>query len=164
MKNYYCLFLLSFFLQMAVTSCTEHKDELTSKQEQAKRFIDLLEKNDQDGIYDISYHVDYRNSITDESHRKMMVNAAHTLIKRYGLPPMGRWLIQKTREREIGGYFVTIPLFSGFDSVHKVKKAAIVIQFPPERISDKACDFRVDTEIEPLVFDKPFFDTIRRSD
>ncbi|RZK01396.1 MAG: hypothetical protein EOO46_20435 [Flavobacterium sp.] len=161
MKIYFRLFLFSFLLQISVMSCTDQKNELTLKRERAERFVKLLEKNDQQGVYEISYHVDYRSEITDEGHRKMMVNAAHTLIKRYGLPPMDRWLIQKTQEREIGGYFVTIPLFSGFDSVHRVKKASIVIQFPPEQISDKVYHFRVDTEVEPSLPIQPVFDTTR---
>jgi hypothetical protein len=137
------LFLLTTMLQL---SCTG-QDSASERDRNVLKFLALLKDNNEGAIYDISYHVNYRNNITDEALRKQYVRAAAELINKYGIPPKDKWT---TRKESSGAFVITIPFFKGNDTASRLTECSVTIDCPPEPVSHKPFDFVLwETRKEP---------------
>jgi hypothetical protein len=110
------------------------------RRENLLKFISYLKENNQQKIYEISYHHNVQNNITNASLRKQWVKAAADMLAKYGIPPESKW---QTKSEPSGAVSVIIPLFSGRDTLTHFKESKLVISFPPENISTKVFAFNL---------------------
>ena len=113
-----------------------------SREENIREFLQCLKENDQQKIYDISYHDDTRNGITDNDVRKGRVSSASRAIKKYGLSPQSKW---HTEQIYGGSSELSIPLFAGNDTTVRY---TIFLYFPPPAVSNKVFNFDVNSGME----------------
>jgi hypothetical protein len=92
----------------------------------------------------MSYHVNYRNNITDEDSRKTIVNHFSKLINKYGIPSHDKWGLEKTTL----DYEVHIPISNFNEPTMVVKNVELVISYTPPEIANKIYDFNVRNEID----------------
>ena len=147
-NNFFQLTLLNVIILTTLTCCVEPRSKKNLKEKDAEKFVELLKKNDQKGVYDLCYHSNYRDNITDESTRTMYVKSAYELIDKYGIPHKDKWIFHHDPNDKFDRYTITIPLFSGFDISNSLKSAEIIISFPPEQISDKIYRYEVKAEYD----------------
>jgi hypothetical protein len=102
-----------------------------------------LKANDQQKIYEISYHVDTRNYITDSSLRKQYVKYASENLKKYRIAPRIKWF---TEQIPGGASWLYIPLFAESDTT--AIQATITLRFPPAVVSNKVYDFRIEKTLD----------------
>lgn len=134
MKNY----LLGLLLVTAFACpCAAQTREANAREFPAtvNEFLTCLKANDQQKIYDISYHVTARNYITDSVLRRQYVETASKALNQYPISPRSMWWSEKLPD---GSSTLTIPLISGIDSADR---AEIVLRFPPEAVSNKVYNF-----------------------
>ena len=113
----------------------------------ADKFIDCLKNNTPAKAYELAYR-----SITvnrDESIWTFYVNRAYALIKKFSIPPKEKWVIKHDTKNDFDRLLITIPLFSGYDATEHLRKASIILAFPPPEISDKLYRFEVEEQHDP---------------
>jgi hypothetical protein len=109
-----------------------------SREESTKEFLGYLKANNEQKVYDISYHVDAKNYITDNALRKQYVAYASECLNKYRLSPRTRWY---TEEISGGASWLYIPLFAGNDTT--TVQATITLRFPPPAISNRVYNFTI---------------------
>jgi hypothetical protein len=132
-----CVLLPLWMVLLLVTSCVSFC-AAQSKEENVKEFLTCLKANKEQKIYDISFHVNRKNYITDNELRKRYVAMASEALNKYLISPERMWdsLTFPDQSRTL-----FIPLIAGRDSA---VRANIVLSFPPATISDKVYDFQID--------------------
>jgi len=115
------------------------------------RFISYLKENNEQKIYETSYHTNWQNNITNASLRKQWVKATADMIAKYGIPPESKW---QTRPDPSGAINVIIPLFAGRDTSTRLRESKLVVSFPPENISAKVFAFNLSNQYD--YNDRPF--------
>src|SRR5579871_2592954 len=96
-----------------------------SREENIRVFLKYLKENDQQKIYDISYHVDSKSKIIMNAEtRKGNVAIASKGINKYGLSPREKWY---TTQIYGGVSELHIPLFDANDTTAQM---TIILSFP----------------------------------
>jgi len=118
---------------------------IPEKIKQFDKFVHYLQENDQQAIYDMSFHTPSTN-ISDDWNRKGLVKEASELIARYGLPPKKDWVYNYNVHNYFNRFSVTINFVIPVDTIseRRLVSAYILIAFPPEQISDSIYQFKVE--------------------
>ena len=144
MKHRSLLLLLLFYV-----SCIEQTPFVRSRLETADKFIECLKNNTPAKTYELTYRgID---GIMDLESWDFYVTRASALIKKFGIPPKSKWIINYDTKNNYDRLLITIPLFSGYDSASILRKASIIIAFPPPEISDKVYRYQVEEQHDPSV-------------
>jgi len=133
--------LILVLLNISCTHTLSKKDEIFSE---VDKFLDYAKQDNEKAIYRMSYHVNYRNHITDEDSRKTMANQFSRLINKYGIPSHEKWLLEQTSL----DYQVHIPILNFDEPNMAVKNVELVISLTPPGIANKIYDFNVRNEID----------------
>jgi hypothetical protein len=131
---FFSILAIVLLMDSALLSCSAQ-----TKEENIKEFLSGLKENNEQKIYDISYHVDSKNNITYDDLRKQYVAVASRVINKYGLSPKSKWYIEQLPG---GTSTVNIPLFSGNDTT---AQSTLILSFPPAGVSNKVYNFRVES-------------------
>lgn len=142
MKHRSLLLLLLFYI-----SCIEQTPFVKSRLETADKFIECLKNNTPVKAYELAYRS--LTVIRDEEMWTFSVNRAAVLIKKFSIPARDKWVIKYDTKNDFDRLLITIPLFSGYDSTEHLRKASIILAFPPPEISDKVYRFQVDEQHDP---------------
>jgi hypothetical protein len=134
---------MRFFLLFVFVAGFMQSSAAQSKEENIQVFLKHLKENDQQKIYDISYHVDSRsNFIMNAEMRKFNVAMASKGINKYGLSPRGKWY---TTQIYGGASELNIPLFNANDTTAQM---TITLSFPPAAVSNKVYNLNVDVALK----------------
>lgn len=140
MKSSIRLILLQVLLLLGITSCEDPTDAFGSdRREAVEQFVQHLKNNDEQGVYEMAFHGDMPDNITNEELRRRDVQRAAEVIKRYGLPSERLWLYTVDPNNKTHPYSVTIPLLKKSN----VEQVRIYIAFPPAEISDKISRYTI---------------------
>jgi hypothetical protein len=148
------ILILTFFI-----SCKGKNSFVETRLKTADKFVECLANNTPDKILDYTYpHVDHK--INDKESRDFYVNKASKFIKKFGLPPKGKWTIKYDPQNNFERLLITIPIFKGYDSTFNLLQADIVIAFPPPQISDKIYNYEIEDKYDikqtkPLLAPQP---------
>lgn len=153
MNRIVCFILLPVLLLAGLTSCQDPGDDFGSNRREAvKQFVQYLKENNEQGVYQMTYHGDMPDNITNEELRRRDVRRAAELISRYGLPAQHLWRYTVDTNNKLAPYSVTIPLLKKSNT----EQAGIYIAFPPEEVSDKISHFIIITpEVTPAEKGRP---------
>ena len=147
-----------FAISIAATlilSCTK---PLAKREEIIKavdRFLSFAKNGNDQAIYDMCYHVDYANQITDDGLRKNLVNFYQRVIGKFGIPPYEKWIFRKSAY----AYEVHIPIDNYDGSEPAYKTIELVLYYCPPQIANKIfnAQFTGETrgiELKPPVIQK----------
>ena len=144
------IILLILFL----ASCKDKEPFVQSRLKTADKFLECLKQNRPNYILDYTYHdVDYK--ISEKQAREFYVDKASQFIKKFGLPPKEKWIVNYDPKNNFERLIITIPLFKGYDTAFRLLKASLVLTFPPPQISSKIYRYDIDAEYEPFVVVPP---------
>jgi len=137
--------LIYFLLTVVMCqTCFGQKDSIRQKQMQIDKFVRYLKENNQQAIYDMTYHTP-GGFLSSTSNRTQIVKEASELIGKYGLPPQKKWLYTYDVHNSFERFSIEIPLLTHLDSTSKFRMnyAALYIAFPPEEISSHIFEFKI---------------------
>ncbi len=134
------------FILLAQTVAAQ-SPAIPEKLKQFDKFVHYLKENDQQAIYDMSFHTPSTN-ISDAWSRKSLVKLASELIAKYGLPPKKDWVYNYNVHNYFDRFSVKINFVIPVDTVseRRLVAAYILIAFPPEQISDSIYQFKVENK------------------
>lgn len=118
---------------LAVISCSRplnKRDEITLA---VDRFLSYAERGNDEAIYNMCYHVDFGNDITNDEMRKRTVAFYQNIIKKFGIPPHEKWLFKKSPF----AYEVHIPIPNYNDSTSAFKTMELIVYYTPPKIANK---------------------------
>lgn len=140
MKSLVRFILLPGLLLWVITSCQDPADDFGSDRRRAvEQFVQHLKNNNAQGVYEMTWHGDLPDNITDEELRKRDVQRAAEVIRRYGLPSERLWVYRVDPSNKTAPYSVTIPLLKKSN----VEQVRIYIAFPPAEVSDKISRYTI---------------------
>ncbi len=141
-------------LILVLASCHQNGSFVESRIKTADKFLECLKQNRPNDILNYTYHnVDYK--ISEKESREFYVDKASQFIKKFGLPPKEKWIINYDPKNNFERLMITIPLFKGYDTAFKLLKANLILVFPPPQISSKICRYDLDDEYEPVILVPP---------
>lgn len=134
------LTLLLVLLLLGVTSCQDPTDDFGSgRREAVEQFVQYLKENNEQGVYEMTWHGDLPDNITNEELRRRDVQRAAEVIRRYGLPAERLWVYRVDPSNKTTPYSVTIPLLKKSNA----EQVRIFIAFPPAEVSDKISRYTI---------------------
>lgn len=141
---------LILLLLIGIASCQDPSDDFGSGRRKAvEQFVQYLKENNEQGVYQVTYHGDLPDNITNEELRRRDVQKASEIIRRYGLPSERLWEFRVDTSNHATPYSVFIPLLRKSNT----EQAHIYIAFPPAGVSDKISRYTV-TAPGPTPIDK----------
>lgn len=145
--------ILSMFSVFFTFGCSSQSTEKDKKLAEVEKFVGYLKENKPDEIYEMAYHEDHENSVTDKESREFYVAQAAELIKKNGLPPKAKWVYSYEPNNIIQRHRFKIPL--QYDSISQKLCIELVIAFPPPEISNKIFKFTIDRNLDCIKFEPP---------
>jgi hypothetical protein len=139
MKSRTRLILLHLLL-LGIFSCQDPGDDFGSGRRKAvEQFVQYLKENNEQGVYQVTYHGDLPDNITNEELRRRDVQKASEIIRRYGLPAERLWEFRVDTSNPATPYSVLIPLLRKSNT----EQAHIYIAFPPAGVSEKISRYTI---------------------
>jgi hypothetical protein len=134
-------FSVLMFLTLLCSHSTSTRDKIFNE---VDTFLNYAKQKNDKAIYNMAYHINYPNNITDSESRKIMVNYFSELISKYGVPSHNKWVLEETSL----DYEVHIPI-SNFNELNtSFKNVELVIFYTPSKIANQIYQFEVRNEID----------------
>jgi hypothetical protein len=153
MKSLYWFTILPVLLLLGITSCNDANNSFGPERKKAvEQFVQHLKNNNPQGVYEMTWHGDMPDNITNEELRRRDVVRASEMISQYGLPPRQQWRYTADTGNAAAPYSVTITLLEKSNT----EQARIYIAFPPPEVSDKIYRYIIiGPDPSPIEKDRP---------